>query len=137
MESLNMGVEILVPLGFFGFLAAVILVPIWLKERTKQSAHNLISRALEKGQQLDPTILRELTEGARQSQPDRARRTLGSGIVLLALAGGFLGASYLSGDLADGFASGGMVSAAAILGALGVAFTLLAIVDYASKKKDQ
>lgn len=132
-----MGAEILIPIGFFGFLAAVILVPIWLKERTKQSAHNLISQALEKGQQLDPAIMRQLTDGVRQNQPDRARRTLGSGIVLLALAGGFLGAGFMSGDLADGFASSGMVSAAMILGALGVAFTLLAIVDYASKKKDQ
>jgi len=92
---------------------------------------------LEKGQQLDPAIMRQLTDGMRQNQPDRARRTLGSGVVLLALALGFLGASYLSGDLADGFASSGMITAAMILGALGVAFTLLAIVDYASKKKDQ
>jgi len=127
-----MGPDIFIPFTFFLFLGAVILVPIWLKERTKQSAHNLISQALEKGQQLDPAMMRQLTEGVRQSA-DRARRTLGSGIVLLALAGGFFGAAYLNGD---GF-SGGMVTAALILGALGAAFTLLAIVDYATKKKDQ
>ncbi len=34
-----MDAEVFVPFVFFGFLAAVILVPIWLKERTKQSAH--------------------------------------------------------------------------------------------------
>ena len=59
-----MGVETFVPFVFFGFLAAVILVPIWLRERTKQSAHHLISQALEKGQPLDPAIMRDLTQGS-------------------------------------------------------------------------
>lgn len=36
-----MGADVFVPFVFFGFLGAVILVPIWLKERTKQSAHVL------------------------------------------------------------------------------------------------
>ncbi len=68
---------------------------------------------------------------------DRPRRTLGSGVVLLALAGGFIGASFMSNGFdPSGFAGDGMMTAAIILGALGVAFILLAIVDYASKKKD-
>lgn len=132
-----MDAEIFVPFTFFAFLGAVILVPIWLKERTKQSAHQLISQALEKGQQLDPALMRQLTEGQKQQQ-DRPRRTLGSGVVLLALAMGFVGASFLSGGFdASGYAGNGMLTAAVILGALGSAFILLAIVDYATKKKDQ
>ena len=134
-----MGADIFVPFTFFGFLAAVILVPIWLRERTKQSAHQLISQALEKGQPLDPALMRELTQASTKpsQQPDRPRRTLGSGVVLLALAGGFVGASFLSGEFEPtGAASGGMLTAAVILGALGTAFVLLAIVDYATKKKD-
>lgn len=130
-----MDAEIFVPFVFFGFLAAIILVPIWLKERTKQSAHQLISQALEKGQQLDPALMRELTQGARQEQ-DRARRSLGSGVVLLALAAGFVVAGYFVGGYADE-AFNGMMVPAAILGALGLAFVLLAIVDYATKKKDR
>jgi hypothetical protein len=131
-----MDAEIFVPFVFFGFLAAIILVPIWLRERTKQSAHQIISQALEKGQiqSLDPAIMRELTSGSRQEQ-DKARRSLGSGVVLLALAGGFVGAGYFVGGYADE-AFNGMMVPAAILGALGVAFILLAIVDYATRKKD-
>jgi hypothetical protein len=134
-----MGGDVLVPFAFFGFLAAVILVPIWLKERTKQSAHHLISQALEKGQPLDPALMRQLTEGPSKAsqQPDRPRRTLGSGVVLLALALGFVGASFVSNNFEPtGAAFGGMMTAATILGALGVAFVLLAIVDYSTKKKD-
>lgn len=131
-----MDAEIFVPFVFFGFLAAVILVPIWLKERTKQSAHQLISQALEKGQTLDPAILRQITEGAGKAPKDRARSSLGSGVVLLALAGGFAVAGYFVGGYAEE-AFNGMMVPAAILGALGVGFILLAIVDYATKKKDQ
>jgi len=133
-----MDAEVFVPFTFFAFLGAVILVPIWLRERTKQSAHQLISQALEKGQQLDPALMRQLTEGQKQQPQDRPRRTLGSGVVLLALAIGFVAASFLSGGFdPSGFSGGGMMTAAAILGALGIAFILLAIVDYAGKKKDQ
>jgi hypothetical protein len=133
-----MGADIFVPFVFFGFLAAVILVPIWLKERTRQSAHQLLSQALEKGQQLDPALMRQLTEGGQKQQQDRPRRTLGSGVVLLALAIGFALASFMSNGFdPSGFAGDGMLTAAVILGALGAAFILLAIVDYSTKKKDQ
>ncbi len=129
--------EIIVPFVFFAFLAAVILVPIYLRERTKQSAHALISQALEKGQSLDPQILKQLTEGGRPPQ-DKARRSLGSGIVLLALAGGFVGGAYvMDGFDPSGMAHNGMLVPAVILGALGIAFILLAVVDYATKRKDQ
>lgn len=129
-----MDADVFVPFVFFGFLAAIILVPIWLKERTKQSAHQLLSQALEKGQPLDPSVLRQLTEGATKPKPDKARSSLGSGVVLIALALGFVLASFAM----DGFAlDGGMLVPAAILGALGLAFLILAIVDYSAKKKDE
>ena len=128
--------EVLVPLIFFGFLAAIILIPIYLRERTKQSAHQLISQALEKGQTLDPAMMRQLTEGQRQLA-DRPRRTLGSGVVLLALAGGFVAAAFvMDGFDSSGMAHNGMLVPAVILGALGVAFVLLATIDYLTKKKD-
>ena len=132
-----MDADIFVPFVFFGFLGAVILVPIWLKERTKQSAHQLISQALDKGQPLDPALVRQLTEPAKKPQ-DKARNSLGSGIVLLGLALGFVGAGFAVQQISGAEeALGGMLVPAAILGSLGIAFLLLAIVDYATKKKDQ
>ena len=129
----------LIPFIFFGFLAAIILVPIYLREKTKQSAHQLISQALEKGQQLDANLMRELTQmSANQPAPDKARRSLGSGVVLLALAGGFVAAGFVvDGFDPSGSALRGMLVPAAILGALGVGFILLALVDFSTKKKDQ
>lgn len=121
---------------FFGFLASIILVPIYLRERTRQSAHHLIAQALEKGQTLDPALMKTLTEGQKKPQ-DKARSSLGSGIVLLALAGGFVAAGYFVGDISGAEeAFNGMMIPAVILGSLGVAFILLAIVDYATKRKE-
>lgn len=129
--------EILVPIAFFAFLGAIILVPTWLKERTKQSAHQLVAQALDKGQPLDPALIRELTETQKKPQ-DKARSSLGSGVVLLALALGFVAASFASAGFdPSGASEGGLLIPAAILGSLGIAFILLSIVDYATKKKDQ
>jgi hypothetical protein len=89
-----MGPEIVVPLTFFTFLAAVILGPIMLKERTKRSAHDLVSQALARGQTLDPALVDQLTQNMLH-EGDRARNSLGKGIILLALAGGFVGAGFM------------------------------------------
>lgn len=127
--------DILVPIAFFVFLGAAIVGPIWLKERTKQSAYKLISEALAHDKPLDPALIERLTQAPVRKPQDNARRTLGSAVVLIALAVGFAGASYLSGDFAPGGAGGGMLTAAIILGVLGIAFLILAAVDYAAKKK--
>ena len=127
-----MDAEIFVPFTFFAFLTSVIVIPIMLKERTKRSAHELVGKALERGQTVDPVLIQQLTENLA-TEGNRARKSLGNGIILLALAAGFAGAAYA----ADGFGhfdSGALVPAI-ILGSVGLAFLLLAIVDYASKKR--
>lgn len=130
-----MGAEILVPFLFFGFLGAIILVPILAKERTKRSAHDLISRAMDKGQTLEPTLVAQLTQNMLD-EGNRARKSLGNGVVLLALAGGFLGAGYMiSGLDNDGEALYAMGIPAVILASVGAAFLLLSIVDYVTKKR--
>ncbi|MBN8608518.1 MAG: hypothetical protein J0L81_16505 [Caulobacterales bacterium] len=130
-----MDADIFVPFVFFAFLGAVILVPVLAKERTKRSAHDLVSRALERGQALDPALVSQLTQNMLE-EGNRARKSLGSAVVLLALAGGFVAAGFV----VDGFDPGGdahrgMLIPAVILGSVGVAFLLLSIIDYASKRK--
>lgn len=128
--------EVFVPFVFFAFLAAVILVPILAKERTRRSAHDLISQAMARGQTLDPTLVAKLSEDILQ-EGNRARKSLGSGVVLLALAGGFIGAGFvIDGFDHDGDVIRGMAVPAVMLGSVGLAFILLAIIDYATKKRE-
>lgn len=126
-----MDVEILIPLSFFLFLASVILVPILAKERTRRSAHDLISQALARGQQIEPALIAKMSEDMIQ-EGDRARKSLGSAVILLALAGGIVGAAYATGgsDFHHGF-----LGPAIVLASVGAAFLFLAIFDYATKRK--
>jgi hypothetical protein len=130
-----MDAEIFVPFVFFGFLAAIILVPIMAKERTRRSAHDLIGRAMDRGQALDPALVAKLSEEMLR-EGDRARRSLGNAVVLLALAGGFVAAGYVMNGLdSDGDARIAMLIPAVILATVGAAYFLLAIIDYATKKR--
>ena len=128
-----MDTEIFVPFIFFGFLAAIILVPTIVKERTKRSAHDLISRAMERGQALDPALVSQLTQNMLE-EGNRARKTLGNGVILLALAIGFVAAGYVASGF-DEDAMHGFGIPAVIVGTVGLAFLLLAIVDYTTKRR--
>lgn len=132
-----MDADIFVPFVFFSFLAAVILVPVLVKERTKRSAHELISQAMARGQALDPALISQLTQNMLD-EGNRARKSLGNGVILLALAGGFVAAGFVIQGLDGGDSDGlyGMMIPAVILGTVGLAFLLLAAIDYAAKKRN-
>jgi len=129
-----MGPETFVPFLFFTFLTAVIVLPIMAKESTKRSAHQLVSQAIARGQELDPDLLQRLSQETFYDG-NRARRSLGNGVILLALAGGFVLAGYIT----DGWGwddHRGMLIPAIIMGAVGAAFLALAIFDYSTKKRE-
>jgi hypothetical protein len=132
-----MDAEIFVPFIFFSFLAAIIIVPVMAKERTRRSAHQLISQAIARGQDLDPATISRMTDEMLDNYGGgRARRTFGNAVVLLALAGGFIGAGFVLNNLDhDGDVLYGMAVPAVILGSVGAAFLLLSIVDFAAKKR--
>ena len=124
----------LIVLIVFGSIALIVIAPFWFRERTKQSAHHLISEAISKGQSLDPALMEKLTQSVGAKQQSTPRRTLGNGVVLLALGGAFAAGDYFGNGNHFG---GGLSTPAVILLALGLAFTLLAIVDYMSQKKNE
>jgi hypothetical protein len=128
-----MEADIFIPFVFFGFLAAVILVPVLAKERTKRSAHELISQAMARGQTLEPSLVSQLTQNMLD-EGNRARKSLGNGVILLALAIGFAAASFVAGGFDDD-AGHGMLIPAIIIGSVGLAFTVLAIFDFTTRKR--
>ncbi|WP_395644466.1 DUF6249 domain-containing protein [Terricaulis sp.] len=130
-----MGPDVFVPFVFFGFLTAVIVVPIMSREQTKRSAHNLIAQAISRGQPLDSNLIHQLTQEMLE-EGNRARKSLGSGVILLALAAGLV----LAGYIADGYAwdSDGariMMFPAIIIGTVGLAYLLLAVIDFMTKPR--
>lgn len=130
-----MDADIFVPFTFFAFLAAIIIVPILMKERTKRSAHELVARAIDRGQTLDPALVAQLSQNMLQ-EGDRARKSLGNAVIMLALAAAFVGIAYVSDGWDGGHdAHSGILVPAVLFGSLGLAFLLLAIIDYATKKR--
>ena len=127
-----MGPEIVVPFTFFAFLTTIIVVPVMMKERTKRSAHELISRAIDRGQQLDPALVQQLTDNMLQ-EGNRARRSFGSAVIMLALAAAFVGIAFVSGD-GFGMHDGALIPAV-LLGSLGAAYLVLSIIDFIGRPR--
>jgi protein-S-isoprenylcysteine O-methyltransferase Ste14 len=124
-----MDADIFVPFLFFGFLTAVIVIPIMARESTKRSAHQLVSQAIARGQPLDAELIERLSQDALYDA-NRARKSLGNGVILIALAIGFYFAGRASGWDGDGWSV-----PAIIMGSVGLAFLLLAAIDYFIKPR--
>ena len=57
-----MGVEILVPLGFFAMIAAIVLVPSFYKTRERADMQQTVRHALDKGQPLPPELVTQVEQ---------------------------------------------------------------------------
>lgn len=117
---------------FLCFLASLFIVPAFLRERTKRAGFELIARALERGQTLDPETITKLT--SEQQRNDRGRNNLGIGIVLSALAGGCMIAAFILTQTSTDAQLQDFLVPAALLGVLGLAFLLLAALDGFGRK---
>lgn len=120
--------ELWIPIAFLAFLSAVILVPIWLNNRTREAGMKLVHEAMARGQQLDPSLIEQILEAKTRRDSPRWRRSLGAGVWLLALAGGLLAAGHLDGDK-------DMSVAAAIFGCLAAGALVLAVIDLMTRKE--
>lgn len=93
------GVEVIVPLSFFLFLAAIILVPGYLKSREKGRLHETLRMAYEKGQPVPPEMIEALQmDRPKAALPDRDLRR---GIILLCLAAAIVVFAVTVGQIHD------------------------------------
>lgn len=79
--------EILVPLGFFAMIAAIIIVPRYLKSQERQKLQETLRVSIEKGAELPPEVVQALTSDTK-ARPS-AYRDLRAGIIWLGVAVGF------------------------------------------------
>ncbi len=82
---------------FFGFLAAVIIVPQYLRYRERERLHDTLRLAFERGQPVPPEMIEALQSRSRlEIDPgvnvvDRPHRDLRRGVIWLAIGLGFVG----------------------------------------------
>ncbi len=117
-----MGPEIIVPLGAFAMVAAIVITPFWFKARERRELHATLRTAIEKGQPVPPEVIEAMTRAVKP--PPTRLRDLRTGVIWLAIGLGVAGATYFGGFLGgdrdfDGFGF------ACIPGVIGVAFIVL------------
>ncbi|HET9159064.1 MAG TPA: DUF6249 domain-containing protein [Caulobacteraceae bacterium] len=115
------GGDILVPIAFFAMIAAIVLMPGWLKSREKQRLHDTLRLAYEKGQPLPPEMIEALQMDRAKPQPERDLRR---GIVLLCLALAIVVFGLMLAQVpeTDGHATWPMMGIAAFPGFIGIGY---------------
>ncbi|HEY2178423.1 MAG TPA: DUF6249 domain-containing protein [Caulobacteraceae bacterium] len=132
----------LVPLvgtiAFWGFLGAVILVPIYLRHRDRVQMQETLRVALEKGQTLPADLVTALQNSISAKTMPTREGDLRRGVVLIAIACGFFALGYglwyglMSVDDMAAYISGACTAGVgAIPGLIGVAYLIL----WATKSK--
>lgn len=119
-----MNLGILVPLAPFIMVAAIVIVPAWLKSRERREMQQTVRAAIEKGQALPPELIEALSKDVRPAKVPSAQRDLRIGVILLSVAVGLalLGAAI---GMVESDALFPIVGSATIPGMIGVAFIVL------------
>jgi hypothetical protein len=117
---------------FWAFLAAVILVPVYLRYRDRGRLHETLRIAYEKGQPVPPELIEALQSNVAPKQETTPERDLRHGLVLVAVGLGFAGLGYglwyglMSVNEIAAYVSGGSTAGfGAIPGLIGVAYLIL------------
>lgn len=116
--------DILVPLGLFTMIAAIVIVPNYLRIRERREMQKTVRAAIEKGQPLPPELIEAMSKDVRPRKVSSAHRDLRIGVILLFVAGGIALTGVALGGINDN-AMFGTVSGAAIPGMIGLAFLIL------------
>ncbi len=115
---------ILVPLAPFLMVAAIVIVPAWLRTRERREMQATVRAAIEKGQPLPPELIDALSKDVRPKVASSSHRDMRIGVVLLFVAGGVALTALALGGIND-YAMYGTLAGAAIPGMIGLAFVIL------------
>jgi hypothetical protein len=130
-----MDAGVFVPVGFFAMIAAIAIVPNWLRMRERQEMQATVRAAIEKGQPLPPELVEALSKDVKLRKASSAVRDLRIGVILIAVAAGIALTGVALGGINDN-AMFGTVSGAAVPGMVGLAFIILSFFNPNKKPLD-
>jgi hypothetical protein len=117
--------EILVPISLFAMIAAIVIVPRYLKSLERQKLQETLRASIEKGAALPPEVVEALTSDVKP--PPSPYRDLRAGIIWLGIAVGFA-AMGLAVSFEEPDALYPMLGVAAFPGFIGLALIALSFV---------
>lgn len=112
-------------LGFWLFVAAIIVVGVWDKIRKRDAQHETLRRVIESGQPIDEVLtdkLLQITGGSDQLERDM----MVAGVIMLALAPALVLFGWLLSVVAGDVMIRVMLAVAALVAVLGVGFLVVA-----------
>jgi Domain of unknown function (DUF6249) len=119
-------------LAFWACVAAIVLVPVYLKSRDRARMHETLRVAYEKGQPVPPELIAALQSNVAERLLPTPERDLRRAVVLIAVGLGLCGLGYglwyglMSVSDTAAYISGGSVAGmGAIPGLIGLAYLLL------------
>jgi hypothetical protein len=117
---------------FFSVIAAVILVPTYLKYQDRQRMHETLRIAFEKGQPVPPELITAMQSNIAPRRPSTPESDLRRAVIFICLGLGFCGLGYglwfglMSVDETAAYVTGGCIAGfGAIPGLIGVAHLVL------------
>ena len=120
---------ILVPISFFGMIAAIVLVPRYFKSLERQKMAETLRAAIERGQELPPEMISAMTSDVRpKGLPPSPQRDIRTGVIWLFLAAGLATFGLLVG-MEEPDATYPLLAFAAFPGFIGAAFVVLGLLN--------
>jgi len=115
--------------AFFVMIAAIVIIPRWLRAREREALQATLRAAIEKGQPLPPEVIDAISRDARPTPS--ANRDLRTGVILLCVAAAFIAMGVVSSYYVDGDyePTGWLVGVGAFPGFVGLAFLIMAILN--------
>jgi hypothetical protein len=114
--------EVLIPISMFAMIAAIVIVPSWLKSRERAEMQNTLRAAIDKGQPMPPEVIDALTKNVKQ--PSSALSDIRTGVIWIAIGVGIGVFGYFVSYEADG-ALHPMMGIGAIPVIIGASFVVL------------
>ncbi len=111
-----MDVEIAVPFIFFGTIVAVVWLIFYFSSKKRESAHKTIRLAIEKGQDISPELIENMSD-----MVNPRRRDMRKSVILLTLAIAMCAIAFIVPIDSDNGIRG-VLAGAVIPGALGLAY---------------
>jgi hypothetical protein len=117
---------------FWIFVAAIILVPVYLRYQDRQRMHETLRIAFEKGLPVPPELISALQSNIAPRRPSTPESDLRKAVILIAVGLGFCGLGYglwyglMSTNETAAYISGGCTAGVgAIPGLIGIAHLVL------------
>ncbi len=120
--------EILIPLTFFAMIAAIVLVPRYLKSQERLKLQDTLRTAIEKGQPLPAEVVAAISTDVKPVNLPSPERDMRRGILWLGAAAGLVACGLVAG-MSEPDATYHLIAIAAFPGFIGAAMIVVAMMS--------